>query len=482
MGIISLNNLLDLFIKILMKNQSTLILFLCCIISRTYTSIYYIEDIDSLRFALSISDQFNLSKFQPHFPGYPVFWFLAKIFYLLTGNMGISFSIIGGISTFFIIFYSLKILNLNIESVVGVFSTLIIFFNPMIWILGNRYMPDLMGLAIFICTLYFLLQHRNKKIGCFLIGLLFGTRLSFFPLILIPLLFSFKNQKNKISLFNYLIFGCLIWLIPMIYITGFNEIFSLASKHTIGHFTEYGGTVITESNWLKRFTLFFSTIWSDGLGGYWKNRSLVTMVYSILVVPIIYMGIKSSKIKDYNIKVLYNSVLIYIIWILFFQNIIYKSRHVLPIVFILILFVCLGIQYIVKNYSKYKNIYYTYLSGLIVSLLVISLTLNFQHKNHTAISQLSNYLINKQPKTIVSIPLINYYLKSHGIKGHFINIENEEELLNIDFDSISNDFYLIGDFKNFINKDFLINTEKRFYHNPYVNRMWSIIELHYVQK
>ena len=90
------------------------------------------------------------------------------------------------------------------------------------------------------------------------------------------------------------------------------------------------------------------------MGGYWKDRSIVTMIYSILVVPIIYMGIKSSKIKEFNIKVLYNSVLIYILWILFFQNIIYKSRHVLPVVFILILFVCLGIQYIVKNYSDYK--------------------------------------------------------------------------------------------------------------------------------
>ena len=465
-----------------MKNQSTLILFLCCIISRIYTSIYYIEDIDSLRFALSIADHFNLSKFQPHFPGYPVFCFIVKIIYLFTGNIGISFSIVGGISTFFIIFYSLKILNLNIDSSSGIFSILILFFNPMIWILGNRYMPDLMGLAMFVCIIYFLLINTNKKIGFLLVGLLFGTRLSFFPLIILPLLYTFKNQQNKIELFNYLIFGCFIWLIPMIYITGFNEIIAVASKHTIGHFTEYGGTVLTESNWIKRIILCFHTIWSDGLGGFWFDRSLLTILYSILFIPMLYIGFKNYKINHFNVNIIYNSVLIYFIWIMFFQNIIYKSRHVLPIVFVILLLVCLGIKYIINNFSDYKKLYSIYLSTVIMSLLFITVILSFQHKDHTAISQLSKHLSNnKTEMTIISIPLINYYLKSHSIKADYINIENEEELFNIDFDSIDNDFYVIGDFKKYFKTKFSINTEKIFYHNPYVNRMWSTIELHYVK-
>jgi len=87
------------------------ILLLFSVITRIVTTVYYIEDIDSLRFALSMQE-YSLVKLQPHFPGYPVFIFFAKILYLLTGNMGISFSIIGSISLFVIIYYSIKLCNI----------------------------------------------------------------------------------------------------------------------------------------------------------------------------------------------------------------------------------------------------------------------------------------------------------------------------------------------------------------------------------
>ena len=81
-----------------------LILFFVCLFSRIFTSIYYIEDIDSLRFAFSLYD-YDITKLQPHFPGYPVFCFIAKLIYVVTGSMGITFSIIGGVSVYFLIYF-----------------------------------------------------------------------------------------------------------------------------------------------------------------------------------------------------------------------------------------------------------------------------------------------------------------------------------------------------------------------------------------
>ena len=137
------------------KNQLYLFVVLfACLVSRIVSTIYYIEDIDSLRFALSLYD-YNLSNLQPHFPGYPVFCFFAKIIYLTIPSMGIAFSIIGAISTFVIIYFSLRLGNTEIKSPEGAFMAVIIFFNPMIWLMGNRYMPDLMGLALVsACLLY----------------------------------------------------------------------------------------------------------------------------------------------------------------------------------------------------------------------------------------------------------------------------------------------------------------------------------------
>ena len=43
-------------------------------LSDCFSTIYYIEDLDSLRFALSMID-YDVAKLQPHFPAYPVFLF-----------------------------------------------------------------------------------------------------------------------------------------------------------------------------------------------------------------------------------------------------------------------------------------------------------------------------------------------------------------------------------------------------------------------
>ena len=134
-----------------------LILFILCFSSRILTSIYYIEDIDSLRFALSLYD-YDITKLQPHFPGYPVFCFIAKIIYLLTGSMSITFSIIGGVSVYYLIYFMLKLDNIDAASLVGLFMIFIIFFNPLVWLMSNRYMPDIMGLAIVTAILYQLME------------------------------------------------------------------------------------------------------------------------------------------------------------------------------------------------------------------------------------------------------------------------------------------------------------------------------------
>ena len=62
------------------KSKALTLLFATCVVTRIASTIYYIEDADSLRFALGILD-YDVVKYQPHFPGYPVYCFLVKIFY-----------------------------------------------------------------------------------------------------------------------------------------------------------------------------------------------------------------------------------------------------------------------------------------------------------------------------------------------------------------------------------------------------------------
>ncbi len=93
----------------LIHNKRILLLLVFCVLSRICTSIFYIEDIDSLRFALS-AIYFDITDSRPHFPGYPIFCFLLQKIYFLIKNIGLTFSIIGGFSIFTIIIFINKII------------------------------------------------------------------------------------------------------------------------------------------------------------------------------------------------------------------------------------------------------------------------------------------------------------------------------------------------------------------------------------
>ena len=445
-------------------------LFFVCIISRLITSIYYIEDIDSLRFALSLSDEFNITKFQPHFPGYPVFCFLGYLFYKLTGSIALSFSLIGGISTFLIIYFSLQMFKINIKSKESIFLILIIFFNPMIWILSNRYMPDLLGLSIVVGAIYYIYYSEYKNScywGLCLAGLSLGIRLSYFPILLIPVFLTIIRKDTLLSFVSISI-GVLIWLIPFIGDQGFVNLLEIGQKHTVGHFNDYGGTIITESNLFHRLKFFIHTIWSDGLGGYWIDRHWISLIISICLLSIILKTDLRIKV-DYKVKIILASCALYFIWIFLFQNVIYKSRHVLPLVYFLI---------ILTSYLSLFQKNYFIKSLFILSIIFLTTNIISDNKKGTAIHHLSNHLNNEDNDLIISNSLVNFYLKSTGLKSDYINIEKFDLTHSYEQINSAKRIKIIGKYSNLFTKQYVETYDTSFYHNPYMNRMWSEIPIY----
>ena len=151
------------------------VLLASLLISRFWSTIYYIEDLDSLRFALSMID-YNVVKNQPHFPAYPVFCFLTKLVYMLVGHYTVAFSVIGSLSTFGVIFFLLRSAKIQSASSVGILVIFLLAFNPLLWLMSNRYMPDMMGVAFMISSFYYF-QSNDKpptykaEIGFFLFSI-----------------------------------------------------------------------------------------------------------------------------------------------------------------------------------------------------------------------------------------------------------------------------------------------------------------------
>ena len=120
----------------------------------------------------------------------------------------------------------------------------------------------------------------------------------------------------------------------MITITGFNDLIEIAQRHTAGHFLDYGGTILTEQSFPNRIIHLFRSVWADGFGGYWIGRGSSSILLSVLLL--VQFATSASVIREWwnrdnKLKNLLFCIIIYTVWIILFQNVIFKSRHILPV-------------------------------------------------------------------------------------------------------------------------------------------------------
>jgi 4-amino-4-deoxy-L-arabinose transferase-like glycosyltransferase len=472
--------------------QVYLLLLGACLVSRLPTTIYYIEDIDALRFFLS-AYEYDVASLRPHFPGYPVFCFLLRILYLLTGQVALSFSILGALSTFILIISTVNLSRLLWPEIKAVWLAGILFFNPLLWIMSNSYMPDLMGLAVLMAALYFFtkayLQQDDRSLYGFqlMTGLLGGIRLSYLPFLILPWLVLFiRYRRLWWQQSGVLILAIALWLVPMIVDTGFTQLISVALRHTEGHFNEWGGSVISSEVSLgQRFASMIQSIWANGMNGWWMGRKWYYALYSIPLIALLVLGILQlrrqlqqsvdTKVRKAALLV-FGSLMVYLVWAFFFQNIVYKPRHILPAIPFLCLL--LGLAYSALTSTRYSAL-------LIVTLaMYIGLTgwIINAHQKPSAISQMKDQLLlyNSDSSIFRSAPVMNYYMIKQGWNTGKVYKDTADT-------QPIKDLYLQGyEVLSVGNIDSLLQAEPveviEFHHDPYVSRMWSDLTLYRYQR
>lgn len=470
------------------------LLLLVCIVTRLLGAIFYIEDIDSLRFALAVHD-YDVAALQPHFPGYCFYFMLIKPLFALLQNTGLSFATMGGIATFILIYYSCKIDALLFPkktTQVNYPLVILLLFNPLLWLMSTRYMPDIWGLALLVSGTFYLLHAIQFKsfssaiIHVIIIGLEAGLRLSYIPFWLPSILLSvlFFRQLGGLILAGSL--SILFWLLPMIVDTGWTALIEVSQRHSVGHFTEWGGTIMANNNshW-ERIMAMIESIWADGLGGYWLERHWLTFLWSLFVLWMFCWGLLAWRVKA-NFKAapnttfyaLFSGLISYLLWAYFFQNIVYKPRHIMPFIPFLSLLLALGIHHWSTPFSTLKKsilIFFLTLYTLIGSILC------WQHKAPSSIAQIEEYISTQSPQQtilVLSPKLLNFYFNKHK------DLQKEHihclPLDNFDFQSSDNleQYDIIYSTQNIDNLLKRSGIAQNFYHNPYVNRLWSHLILY----
>ena len=145
----------------------------------------------------------------------------------------------------------------------------------------------------------------------------------------------------------------------------------------------------------------------------------------------------------------------------------------MPIVFMIIFL----ISFAHANAKNFNSIYKLILVIYLLTISIISTNLSIQHKELTAVAKLREYLINhKSDIKIFTNPLINYYLTSTGVKVNFVNSDNTSMIKIKDLED--QEIIMIGDYHAKMDKNVIAIKDTSFYHNPYINRMWSTINVY----
>ncbi|MEO0557722.1 MAG: hypothetical protein AAF170_06000 [Bacteroidota bacterium] len=453
--------------------------------SRFATAIGYIEDPDSLRFALSVADMYSVVALQPHFPGYPVFWAVAKPLAVLTGSIAAAFTLVGVLATLGLVWAGLGLLRTPLVSRLGVAWAIAVLVCPLVWLMATRYMPDLLGLALAFGTVGLAIRALDSRrawqagaVGL-LGGLLAGLRLSYVPFVLPPLVGLLLRPRQRVPLVGAGLVGTLVWLIPLVVDTGGADLVAAANRQTVGHFMEFGGTVAAEEASLRyRLQRTVESIWADGLGGWWPGRHPVTWLSSLaLAVGLVCGGrevVHATRRSEQARRAagwILASATTYGIWMVLYQNVIYKSRHALPLIGLALLVVSLGAASVWALHSRWRWAIRGALLAGYAAVAAVAVTLAVQHRQPTAIAQVTEHarsVVAERPDVhIVTTPLVQYTLERQGVQANYVDATAVEALRRLP------DTALLAVGASLPGR--VYSQADTFYHNPYVNRMWARI-------
>lgn len=372
-----------------------------CLATRFFFIARYLDSCDSIDFALGLQD-YDLSRFQPHFPGYPVYISISRLFFKVFHDDVWALAMPG------VLFGSLTIFPLSLlakhlfSEKVAIVTALFYLLNPLCWLQSERPTSDTMGLFFVIvsaCLLCYASTTAYKGCifwGSLALGLGLGIRISNFPFIAVWAVSLFYVTTRKVpreikalspGLLGLTI-GIIAWLFPQIGYVGWRPFWQNGFAFSRGHFTDWGGSVITFGG-LDRIICLAKSIWTYGLGGWWYDSSVLRSIPSAIIAISLFWFLKychtNRRVRFFGVY-----VIPYLLWVILGQNVA-NPRHMLPIIPMLLMMIAYGLC---KAYERSrKSVSHIFILIMIVSMAVTSFRLvNKYHQEVPAPVQIIQWI------------------------------------------------------------------------------------------
>lgn len=294
----------------------------------------YLDDWDSIQFVLALKE-YSIPAHQPHPPGYPIYVLLGKIANTVIGSGQHSFIVISatfGSLSLIPTYYLGKYL---FNEKVGILAAFILSLTPAALLFSEVVMSDIVSMFFIVLTLCLLYVGIENDIclyiGSFILGITIGVRQTDF--LLLPVFFFILYYKRNIKkgiLSSFIaIFAILIWLVPVLIITG-PEAF-LNAQRSQGNVV-FGYGIWNTLSWpillnsfqsILRLLILLVKGWSISL----------FLFLTVTIIVVVYPYLKSHRFDLDKRK------LFFLLWtlpylayfILFGQLLLYIPRYLLPI-------------------------------------------------------------------------------------------------------------------------------------------------------
>jgi len=248
------------------KNKDIILplsLFLLTILTRIPFTSKYLYHMDSVQFALAL-ENYDITVHQPHPPGYFLYVMIGRLINLFIKDANNTFIFISilfsGLAVVAIYFLGKEIFDEKI----GILAALIALTSPNLWFHGEvalTYVVEAFFSAFIALLCWRILkgEHRYLWFSVIALGIAGGIRQNTIVFLFPLWLFAVKGVPLRKIIASLGLLGaiCLLWFIPMVWMTGgwyaYKEAFSELWEFNTGHVSVF------EQGW-KTFKIFSSNL------------------------------------------------------------------------------------------------------------------------------------------------------------------------------------------------------------------------------
>jgi hypothetical protein len=333
---------------------SILVVFSLYFIYRLILLPPYASSWDEVDYALGVIE-FDLLKMQPHFPGYPFFIFGGMMVRIFIDDPVLSLQLFNTIMMVSSILPVYWLFGYYLGRKKAIIATLLLFSLSYPSSMTVQAMSE--GAAIAVLWWYLWSLHRAvilktkdaAVLPILLFAILMGIRLSYigFGAGILYYWFVFwkesGNGSEKVKAITFhltlLLLSQGVWLSALAANAGsLSTLLQIAFGFTDGHFTEWGGTVESNTGFFDRLGKYiFINIGWNGLFTQSLSIVVITLLLFLLTVK---NGGRWTK-PGTGVTLLLIAFSSYFFWGLFAQNI-DKPRHILPLALLLGFFLLIG--------------------------------------------------------------------------------------------------------------------------------------------